>query len=304
GDGTTQTTTTPTMSHRYTTSGAKTVTLVVRDDGDPPLESEAVAVHVFPGNAAPTATITLENLTTPGRQLYYAGDEWRFSASDVHDDQTDPADLHYAWEVVFHHREHTHPFVLEALGREGTFTIPTNVEVDHVVWYRVYLRITDSFSQTTAIFRDVFPATTQIAITSDPPGMNLAIDVQNITAPLTLTRVIGLETLLEAPAQQTIAGVRYTFVGWSNGADREFTLTVPAQAELIRRAISARMRRQRRHCLRLQRLRHLRQLQRGRSPWARRQQRRHHRQRASRPHCKTSRSICRLGAGSTRFQTV
>jgi glucose/arabinose dehydrogenase len=230
GDGETQTTSSPSASHEYDTPGAKTITLTVRDDGDPPLDSEPVSVQVFPGNAPPTAAIALENVTTPGRDLYHAGDEWRFTASDVADDQTDPADMEYEWEVVFHHREHTHPFLLpqDTLGTSGVFTIPTNVEVDHIVWYRVYLRVTDSFNQTTEIFRDVFPVTTQIAISSDPPGMGLSIDAQTLTAPITLTRVVGLETLLEAPQQQTINGDVYTFVGWSNGADRQFTLTVPA----------------------------------------------------------------------------
>jgi hypothetical protein len=195
------------------------------------LESEPVSVQVFPGNAPPTATMTLENLTTPGRQLYHAGDEWRFSASDVDDDQTAPEDMLYEWEVVFHHRDHMHPFLLpqDNLGTSGVFTIPVIGEVDHVVWYRVYLRISDSFGQETEIFRDVFPVTTQIAVGSDPPGLNLSIDAQTmaLSDTLILTRVVGLETLLEAPAEQLVDDVTYTFVGWSNDAERSFTLTVP-----------------------------------------------------------------------------
>ena len=174
-------------------------------------------------------TLFRQLLIDPGRaDSYYAGDSWRFTATNLGDDQTDPAALALVWSVVFHHREHTHPFIEQALGATGSFTIPTIGEHDPVVWYRVSLHVTDGDGQTTVLARNLFPATATLSFDTGPSGGRLQLDGQDVTTPLTLTRVVGLESLVAAPDQQTLAGNRYQFWRWSHGAAKTFSLRTPA----------------------------------------------------------------------------
>ena len=89
------------------------------------LASAPASIKVFPGNSPASAAIVLTNLSAPARPAaYYAGDTWQFNAVNPSDDQPLPANP-YAWDVVFHHRTHTHPF-LSGLGEvTGQFSIPT-----------------------------------------------------------------------------------------------------------------------------------------------------------------------------------
>ncbi len=94
GDGTTLSSLealTPTKT--YATSGAKVVTLSVTDSGFPPATSLPVSVTVFPGDSPPTAEIAVNNLSEPGRGLYYAGDSGSYSVINPSDDHPLPANL-------------------------------------------------------------------------------------------------------------------------------------------------------------------------------------------------------------------
>lgn len=50
GDGSTLTTSAYTVTHTYTSTGVKTVNLVVTDSGTPPVASEPATLRVYPGN--------------------------------------------------------------------------------------------------------------------------------------------------------------------------------------------------------------------------------------------------------------
>jgi glucose/arabinose dehydrogenase len=228
GDNTSRETSEPTITHRYSSPGAKVVTLRVSDDGEPPRSSAPAQVTVFPGNSPPTAQIALVNNTEPARgDRFFAGDSWSFHAVGLSDDSTPPADLTLVWKVVFHHRDHTHPFLDELNGREGSLTIPTSGESDPEVWYRVIVRVTDGAGQTTEVARDLYPALASVAFDTVPPGGQLWVDGQSATAPIQVTRVVGLEVTVEAPDERSAGGQTHRFWRWTHSTPRAFTLRVP-----------------------------------------------------------------------------
>jgi glucose/arabinose dehydrogenase len=216
-----------TVTHIYTTPGVKTVTLTVIDSGAPPLPSTPVTVTVFPGNSPPTGTIMLTNTTNLSRSnQYYAGDTWQFAVVNASDDQPLPPNP-FLWDVAFHHRSHTHPFLSGIAGPGGQFTIPPIGETDPVVWYRMTLHITDAQGQTTTIDRDLYPVTTTLTLNTDPAGGQVILEGGVYTAPLTVTRVVSMNIGIDVPSPQVIAGGIYTFTRWSNGQSKEQTLVVP-----------------------------------------------------------------------------
>lgn len=228
GDGITLTAPTAlTVSHTYTSPGAKTVSLSVTDSGSPPRTSAPATINVFVANNPPTATIVLTNTTNPGRtDTYYAGDSWQFSASNASDDQPLPANP-FSWDVVFHHREHTHPFLSGIINSSGQFPIPTLGETDPVVWYQVVLRITDAQGQITTISRDIYPITTTLTLATNPPGGTINLEGGAHPSAYTVNRVVGLQVGIDVPSPQQIGLNTYTFAGWSNGGNQSQTITVP-----------------------------------------------------------------------------
>jgi glucose/arabinose dehydrogenase len=219
GDGTTRSTTSPTVTHQYATPGPKTITLVVRDSGSPPQISAPATVQVFPGNTAPTASVVLTNITDSGRVKYHMGDTWRFGVDNLSDDEPLPANA-LRWSVVFHHNTHTHPFLSNIEGASGQFNIAQLGETAPDVWYRVILQVTDAQGQTVSFQRDIYPETTNVALLSNPPGVSLRIDNQRVTTPAAVTRVVGINSTVDVPPQpQLLFRGLYQFVSWSNGGD-------------------------------------------------------------------------------------
>lgn len=226
GDGTPlQTTSNPTIQHIYSLPGVKNVTLTVTDLLG--LDSIPSTIKVFPGNTPTSARIVLRNLSAPTRTAgYYAGDTWAFSAENVTDDAPLPVDP-YRWEVVFHHRTHTHPFLSGLSGPSGQFSIPTLGETDPVVWYEVVLRITDSQGQVSTFAQELHPLTVSVTLATSPAGGQLWVDGSAFITPILLRRVVGLQMSVEAPANQSIYGIPFTFGGWSQGGERAQVIAVP-----------------------------------------------------------------------------
>ena len=177
-------------------------------------------------DAPPTGVITSPK---EGR-LYKAGQRISFRGR-----ATDPEDGKlpkgaFTWEVVFHHDEHTHPFMPAAPGSaKGSFRIPDTGETSANVWYRVHLTVTDSKGLTHHTFRDVHPRTVTLTAAAAPPGAQLFLDGQPITAPFTFTSVAGLRRTLEAPETQGVNGTSYAFRKWDRGRGRLIELVTPSK---------------------------------------------------------------------------
>ncbi|HEY0817293.1 MAG TPA: Ig-like domain-containing protein, partial [Rhizobacter sp.] len=174
-------------------------------------------------NQAPVAVIATPAAGTTfraGTQVNYSG-----SASDV-EDGTLPASR-LTWWVELHHDTHSHPFVPPTAGSGGTVTIPTRGETSDNIFYRFHLRATDSAGATHEVTRDIAPQKARLTITSVPAGLSLTLDGQPVSAPVTVTGVVGIERDLGAPATQDFNGRRYQFSGWSDGGAASHTISTP-----------------------------------------------------------------------------
>ncbi len=174
-------------------------------------------------NQAPVASITAP---TTGA-TFKAGDTVSFtgSATDAEDGTLAAARL--VWWAELHHDAHTHPLQPETAGSSGSVTIPTRGETSDNIFYRFHLRATDSAGLVSEVTRDIQPQKSQLTLTTTPAGLALTLDGQPVTAPSTLTGVVGLERDLGA-AEQNFNGRRYRFASWNDGGAAIHTIATPA----------------------------------------------------------------------------
>jgi glucose/arabinose dehydrogenase len=175
-------------------------------------------------NQPPVATITAPSaslLYTGGMTIAFAG-----TGTDP-EDGTRPASA-FTWQIDFHHDTHTHPFFPATTGiTSGSVVIPTTGETSANVWYRVYLTVRDSSGRTTTVQRDVFPQKVRLTLATSPPGLQVRLDGQPVTAPLTVDSVVGMQRSIEAP-DQTAATAAYAFTAWSDGGAVARAIFTPA----------------------------------------------------------------------------
>ena len=193
--------------------------VVVTNSAGSATSNDAV-LTVTPANQLPTATIN-----TPGAGATFAGgDVINFSGTG-----TDPEDLNipssgFEWYVVFHHDAHTHPGPTVPDGvTSGSFSIPNSGETASNVFYRLYLVVTDSHGGSDTSFTDILPRTSTITLNTNPPGLQITLDGQPFTAPLTVTSVEGMLRTIGVPSPQGI----YTFSSWSHGGAATQTFATP-----------------------------------------------------------------------------
>ena len=182
--------------------------------------SNNASLTVTPANQLPTATIN-----SPGAGATYAGgDVINFSGSG-----TDPEDgtlgaAAFEWYVMFHHDAHTHPGPTAPDGvTSGSFSIPNSGETASNVFYRLYLVVTDAQGAKDTSFTDILPRTSTITLNTNPQGLQVTLDGQPFTAPLTVTSVEGILRTIGAPSPQGI----YTFSNWSHGGNATQTFATP-----------------------------------------------------------------------------
>jgi hypothetical protein len=177
------------------------------------------------GNSPPMATITQPaagTLYSGGQTIVYGG-----TGTDP-EDGTLPASA-FAWQVDFHHDTHAHPFIpLTSGAAGGSFVVPTTGETSANVWYRISLTVTDSQGQPTTTFRDVRPRTVTITLAAQHSGLQLTLDGQPFTAPISFPAVVGMRREIGAPTPQTVGNFEHTFRAWTDGGAATHLITIPA----------------------------------------------------------------------------
>lgn len=209
----------------YAVTGPQVVTLTVIDLGSPPLESAPESITIYPGGVPATADILVTNITAPNRDKFYGGDTWVFTATNI----SAPIGLApdpYNWSVVFHHRDHTHPFLSGMPGLSGQFILPRTGETDTVVWYRVTLRLKDAQGATNIVTRDIHPITTTIGLNTSPAGGAILVNGHPFVTPASILRVAGMQDLLDVETQW-IGSSLYRFTNWSIGGPKSQWFTAP-----------------------------------------------------------------------------
>ena len=178
------------------------------------------------GPNAPPAPV----ITSPAEgALFKAGDTLTFagSATDPEDGTLGAASL--TWWVEQHHDEHSHPAVQPSPGGSGSVVVPTRNETSDNIWLRFHLKAVDRAGLSTEVTRDVRPQKAQFTLATQPTGLSLTLDGQPLTAPHTVTGVVGIERDLGA-ADQNFNGRRYQFNNWDDGGAAKHTIATPASA--------------------------------------------------------------------------
>lgn len=174
----------------------------------------------------PTATI----VNPREGALYSGGTVINYSGTG-----TDPEDGNlpasaYTWWIDFHHDTHTHPAMAPVSGiTSGSFTVPTSGETSSNVWYRIYLKVTDSKGLSHTTYRDVNPNKVTVTLATAPSGLQLKLDGQPVTTPYSFSGVVGIARSIEAVTPQVVNGVTYQFTAWSDGGAAQHTITTPSQ---------------------------------------------------------------------------
>jgi PKD repeat protein len=219
GDGSpTQTTTTPTTSHTYSTEGTYTASLRVQDNHG--ALSEAATVRIDAGNEAPTPQIESPSaglLFRVGQKITLSG-----SATDPEDGQL--AGSSFEWEVLQHHtapNHHTHPY-FSGTGNNLTITAPMPeglISTGAGNHLEVRLTATDANGLSKTVSREVQPNRVDVSFATNPSGLSLHINGETFTTPRTLVSWEGYNLNVNAPSPQTLSGTTYAFSAWSDGQE-------------------------------------------------------------------------------------
>ncbi len=225
GDSTTSTVPNPT--HQYTGS-PRTVTarLTVTDNGSPNLADTSIGIPIVIGTSPPVATI----VSPVANSMYNAGQTINYSGTGVDpEDGNRPASA-FTWKVVFHHNDHTHPFLGPITGTtSGSFVIPDTGETATNVWYEIILTVRDSSNVPDTKSTLIFPNVGNLQLRTVPAGLDVTLDGQPMTAPLDTTSVVGMKRQLGITLPQTVGGTTYTtFSGWSDGGTQDHEITTLA----------------------------------------------------------------------------
>lgn len=185
-----------------------------------PTSSQVAILKVLAANQKPVAVIT-----APLNNAFFRySDVINFTGtgSDA-EDGTLPASA-FDWTVIFHHDQHVHPGPAVTDGvKTGSFKAEV-AEVSANIYYELRLIVSDSKGlKDTATVR-VNPVTANQTIATNPAGLEIKLDVIPFTAPYKLLAVSGMPRPLEVTSPQTLNGIAYEFVSWSQGGTAKQTV--------------------------------------------------------------------------------
>ena len=205
------------------TSNAGTYSVTVTNAAGTVTSSNATLTVTSP-NVAPTA-----NITSPVAGYTYAGGQLiNYAGTGTDPENGTLAASAFKWYILFYHDTHNHPGPTAVSGvKNGSFTIPSTGETASNVWYRLFLVVTDSQGATDTAYTDILPRTSLITINSSPQGLAITLDGQPFTTPFTVTSVEGITRSVSATSPQTLNGISYNFINWSQGGTQTQSFATP-----------------------------------------------------------------------------
>ena len=84
----------------------------------------------------------------------------------------------------------------------------------------------------------------RLTLATNPAGLQLNLDGQPVTTPLSFDSVVGILRELDAPTPQTSGGTSYGFASWSDGGGARHNVTAPAASTHLHRDLHAERRRE------------------------------------------------------------
>jgi glucose/arabinose dehydrogenase/PKD repeat protein len=183
---------------------------------DPHGGSNIARVTVYPGETPPQPEIL-----TPEEDFEWGvGDEIEFEgeASDAQDGDLPATSLDWTARL-FHCPDLCHPHQLPASpgAASGDLTAPDH---DYPTWIELTLTAKDSRDLSGATTLKIEPRTVDLAIDSEPTGLSLGAGLMAATTPFVLRAIEGSNVSLVAPQSQSLGGLAYNWLDWSDGGER------------------------------------------------------------------------------------
>ncbi len=147
------------------------------------------------------------------------------SASDPEDGSLPPSSI--SWWAILHHDDHTHPFVNPTTGSQGVIVVPRSGHVETDIFYRVYARGVDSRGLADTVFVDLPPRVFTLEFLTEPAGLQVVVDGQPRTTPVSIGTVEGIERTLDVFSPQSLGSSSWRFASWSVGGDSAQVLVAP-----------------------------------------------------------------------------
>ncbi len=203
------------------------------DDGNG-LTDSSPKLRIVSGNNAPAPTID----APPAGTMYDAGDVIAYSgsATDAEEGPTPCAQM--SWQVIFHHGDHTHPYIGPLQGScFGQFTIADVGEDSTNTWYEIRYGAKDTGVPIGAgaeleNFESllIYPNLTSLSLQTRPnPNLEVSVNTVPYTAPAVVDSVVGFQRTMAAPDFQPAPdGHTYRWLSWSNNGPRVQTFPAPA----------------------------------------------------------------------------
>jgi hypothetical protein len=219
GDGTAPGTGPTPPAHQYSQRGLYTVTLTVSDGMPGPGPGVATATVAVGNPPAVTISQPVDGSSfDAGMMVPRVG-----SATDVEDGAIAADKL--TWKIVFHHSDHTHPFIDALPSTPNSFTTAKSGETSADVAYEIILSATDSDGMTGSNSVMLVPNTAGMSFETVPPGLETTLDGEPHVTPFEVTSVVGMQRTIGASDAPAL-----TFTSWSDGGASTHVVTVPAGA--------------------------------------------------------------------------
>ncbi len=225
GDGATQNTTSPLVSHTYSGQANRTATLIVRDDSN--AASLPATEQIFVGNIPPQVAI----VAPAPAKLFAVGETLTLVGSATDAEAPLPTSA-MTWTVTLHHDTHTHPFLTAGATNTLTFSGPAPEDLAAAAnsWLEIQFAATDAAGQTVAITQALRPRKVDLAFATAPAGLRLDVNGTAFSGPASVTSWAGYQLQVAAPVQFG-QGQSWMFASWGDGGAATRTITTPASPQ-------------------------------------------------------------------------
>lgn len=224
GDGVFGESTDPNPTFTYTQPGTYKAWVRVTDSTGK--WSNSVKVQITVNNTAPNPVISapLNSLTWKvGQTINFAG-----SATDAQDGNLPASAL--SWTFLINHCPSTcHQHVVQTISgvSSGSFVAPDH---DYPSTLEIRLTATDSGNLSSSTSVILNPQTVDLTINSNPPGLQIGLNSEEVATPFTRTLISGSAATVSAPWPQTLNGTMYTFDSWSDNLAQSHTFAANSSA--------------------------------------------------------------------------
>jgi glucose/arabinose dehydrogenase len=205
----------------YQSSGSVTSRLRVTDGGGATGSATQV---ISVGNTPPVPVISVPTSST----TWKVGDTINFSGSASDSQDGALPDSALTWTLVLQHCPsncHSHAQGSWPGVASGSFVTPDH---EYPSYLELTLTATDSSNATASTTVRLDPKTVNLTFQTSPTGLSLGVNAAASTAPFTRTVIVGSMNSVTATSPQSLNGLSYGFVSWSDGLAQSHSIVAPA----------------------------------------------------------------------------